>query len=73
MLVKLKPKGVLRRYVAEQNIEITPGLTMRTLINNLNIPTNFRVTSFVNNKRSNPDLTLNDGDEIKLLTMIGGG
>ena len=72
-MVKLKPKGVLRKYVAEQDMEIKPGLTVRTLINNLNIPKNFRVTSFVNNKRSDPEIKLNDGDEIKLLTMIGGG
>ena len=72
-MVKLKPKGVLRKYVDEQDMEIKPGLTVRTLINNLNIPKNFRVTSFVNNKRSDPEIKLNDGDEIKLLTMIGGG
>lgn len=73
MLIKLKPKGILRRYIPEQDIEIKPGLTARTLVKDLNIPKNFKVISFVNNKKRDLDLPLNDGDEIKLLTLIGGG
>jgi len=73
MKIKIRPIGLVKRFVQEGEIEIESGLTPRRLIADLGIPAELKMVSFVNGTRVDPDHELHDGDEVKLVTLLAGG
>jgi sulfur carrier protein ThiS len=73
MKIKIRPIGLIKRFAQESEIETEAGLTPRTLILELGIPAELKMVSFVNGTRTDLDHELNDGDEVKLVTLVTGG
>ncbi len=73
MKIKIRPIGLIKRFAEEREIETERGLTSRKLIADLGIPPELRMVSFVNGNRMDLDHELNDGDEVKLVTLVTGG
>jgi sulfur carrier protein ThiS len=73
MQIKVRPIGIIRRYIEGQDIELEDGLTPEHLIDLLKIPQKLKMVAYVNGKRRGLREELNDGDEVKLATLLGGG
>jgi sulfur carrier protein ThiS len=73
MKIRVKPVGVIRQFVTAQELETAEGLTSERLIHDLKIPKKLKMISFVNGRSIPLGQKLNDGDEVVLATMLGGG
>jgi sulfur carrier protein ThiS len=73
MKITVKPVGLIKRFVEEQEMVIRDGLTCRRLIRDLKIPEELKMMAFVNGKRRGLDEQLHDRDEVKLVTILTGG
>lgn len=73
MRIKIRPIGLIKRFARESEIEVGAGLTPRKLIADLGIPAELKMVSFVNGTRRDLDHELQDGDEVKLVTLLTGG
>jgi sulfur carrier protein ThiS len=73
MRIRVKPAGIIRRYVEQKDMEVPAGLTIRGLISLLAIPAELKLMVFVNGKRKEPDEILEDGNEVRLITLLSGG
>ncbi len=73
MQIRLKSAGIIRRYVEDKEMEVPAGLTILGLITLLAIPPELRLMVFVNGKRKDPDEILEDGNEVRLITLLSGG
>ena len=73
MRIRVKPAGIIRRYVEEKNMEVSAGLTIRGLIGLLAIPAELKLMVFVNGQRKDDDEILEDGNEVRLITLLSGG
>ncbi len=71
--ITVKPAGIIRRYVSEQEMDVPAGFTSAALIERLGIPSQFRMLSLVNGTSRPLDAELDDGDEVRLVTLIFGG
>jgi molybdopterin converting factor small subunit len=71
--ITLKPAGIIRRYATEADIEVESGLSSRVLIRRLGIPEKLKMVALVNGKRRGLDEDLQDGDEVRLITLLTGG
>jgi sulfur carrier protein ThiS len=71
--IHLKPTGIIRRYVAEKDMKITVGLTIRGLITQLSIPPELKLMVFIDGQRKNADDILENGNEVRLITLLSGG
>jgi len=73
MRISVKPAGIIRRYVEDTDLEVSAGLTIRGLIALLAIPTELKLMIFVNGKRKDLDEAIEEGNEIRLITLLSGG
>ena len=73
MRIRIKPAGIIRRYVDEKDMEVPTGLTIRGLIALLAVPAELKLMIFVNGKRKEVDEILKDGNEVRLITLLSGG
>jgi len=73
MRIYVKPAGIIRRYVEEKEMELSAGLTIRGLIALLDIPVELKLMVFVNGQRKDADEILEDGNEVRLITLLSGG
>jgi sulfur carrier protein ThiS len=73
MRITVRPIGVIRNFTSGQELEVAQGLTSRQLMETLGIPKKLKMVSYVNGKKKDLDAELEDGDEIKLVTMLTGG
>ena len=73
MRIVLRPKGVIRKYVDDSEINVASGITPRRLISDLKIPDKLKMAAFVNGEKRSLDDELKDGDEVNLITLLGGG
>jgi sulfur carrier protein ThiS len=73
MKIKVRPVGVIRKYVTEHELETAEGLTPEQLILDLEIPRKLKMVSIVNGKSIPLKSKLKDGDEVILVTMLSGG
>jgi sulfur carrier protein ThiS len=71
--IRLKPAGIIRRYVAEKDMEVAVGLTIRGLITRLSIPPELKLMVFIDGQRKNADDILENGNEVRLITLLSGG
>ena len=73
MRIHVKPAGIIRRYVEEKEMELSTDLTIRGLIALLAIPAELKLMVFVNGQRKAADEILEDGNEVRLITLLSGG
>lgn len=73
MRITVKPAGIIKRFFAEQEMDVAPGLTSRALIVQLQIPAELKMISLVNGKTRRLDDPLEEGDEVRLVTLLTGG
>jgi hypothetical protein len=71
--IRLKPAGIIRRYVAEKDMEVAAGLTIRSLIARLAIPPELKLMVFIDGHRKDANDFLEDGNEVRLITLLSGG
>jgi sulfur carrier protein ThiS len=71
--IRIRPIGLIRRYVQEEDRDFPDGLTSQALIRQLNIPEGLKMVSLVNGHKRDLDSPLHDGDEVKLVTLMTGG
>ncbi len=73
MRITVKPVGVIKMYVQEQDMDAPEGCTSAALIEQLGIPRRLKMLSFVNGVRRALDAELTDGDEVRLVALVFGG
>ena len=78
MEVKVKLYTILKKYGEgkldkNNNISIPEHLTLQDLISHLNIPEKLGKVCLVNGSPRDKEYTLSEGDEVKILTLLGGG
>lgn len=73
MQIRVIPIGLIRRFVSEAEITLPDGVTPRQLIGLLRIPGELKMVAIVNGKSRDLDQSLEDRDEVKLVTVITGG
>jgi len=73
MKLKVIPIGVIRMYCNEQEINVLQHFTSRELIKLLGLPDKLIITPFVTGVKIDLDDSLEDGDEVKFVTMVMGG
>ena len=78
MEVKVKLYTILKKYGEgkldkDNNISIPEHLTLQDLISHLNIPGRLGKICLVNGYPRDIEYTLSEGDEVKILPLLGGG
>jgi len=73
MRIKVRPIGIIREFVTDREIDAAESITPEQLIRDLKIPEKLKMVSFVNGKSIPLNKKLKDGDEVTLVTMLGGG
>jgi len=73
MRIKVKPTGIIKRYVREHELELETGCTSLRLLEILHIPEELKMVSLVNGKSRPLHEELLAGDEVRLLTLLTGG
>ncbi|MCA1959644.1 MAG: MoaD/ThiS family protein [Desulfomonile sp.] len=73
MRITVKPAGIIKRFFTEQEMDVPPGVTSRALISRLQIPPELKMISLVNGKTRKLDDPLEEGDEVRLVTLLTGG
>lgn len=74
--VKLKLYATLRRYIggaASVDVDVTPGETIRQVLQRLGVPTDQMRILFVNNRAADLAQPLQGGEQIAIFPAIGGG
>ncbi|MBW1820171.1 MAG: MoaD/ThiS family protein [Deltaproteobacteria bacterium] len=78
MEVKVKLYTILKKYGEgkldkDKNISLPEHLTLEDLISHLNIPERLGKICLVNGHPRDIEFALSEGDEVKILPLIGGG
>jgi len=80
VIVKIKTKlhTILKKYIREKImendiVEIKENTTLQDLTRYFNIPENKGIIFLVNNSPQDKEYTLQEGDEVKLFSLICGG
>jgi molybdopterin converting factor small subunit len=78
MEVKVKLYTILKKYGEgkldkDNNISIPDHFTLQALISHLNIPERLGKICLVNGYPKDIEYTLNEGDEVKIFSLLGGG
>jgi sulfur carrier protein ThiS len=76
--VKVKLYTILKKYGEgkldkNNNISIPEDLTLQDLISRLNIPEKLGKVCLVNGNPRDKEYILSEGDEVKILALMGGG
>ncbi len=74
MATRLKPLGHLKQYFEGQSeVLIEPGQSVRELLLGKNIKPELVAGVIVNGGLESKDYLIRDGDEIKIMSVMGGG
>ncbi|MGD9975605.1 MAG: MoaD/ThiS family protein [Desulfatirhabdiaceae bacterium] len=73
MRIVVKPAGIIRMVVSEMALDVPPGRRLDQVIEGLRIPASLKLMVFVNGIRRDGNTVLNDGDEIRIITLMTGG
>jgi sulfur carrier protein ThiS len=65
--------GLLRKFARDEEIQVDTGTTPKAIIQHLRIPDKLKMVVFINGKKANLDDQLQDGDDLKLVTLATGG
>jgi sulfur carrier protein ThiS len=74
MTATIRPLGMLKSYIGElKETSVDAGLSIRETISAIGINPDLVAGVFVNGEQQTKDYVLQDGDDVKLLAVIGGG
>ena len=73
MRITVLPVGVVKKFVGGRVLDLPDGADGRLLIERLALPVELKVMSFVNGRKRPLDQPLANGDEVKLISSLGGG
>jgi molybdopterin converting factor small subunit len=74
MAAIFRPVGVLKSYIGGQNeVAVEAGRTIRETMLTFNMPPEIVALVMVNDEQQSKDYMLKEGDEVKLIAVIGGG
>ncbi len=72
--VTVKPYGLVKSYVEGGTFELKEGAKLKKLLRKSGAGgLTFPLILMINGERVNPSHSLSDGDEVKLLNVVGGG
>lgn len=71
--IHVRPIGLLRKFADEQDMRVEAGTTPKDVIRRLRIPGRLKMVGFINGNRAGLDDQLQDGDDLKLVTLATGG
>jgi sulfur carrier protein ThiS len=72
--VTVKPYGLVKNYVEGGIFELKEGARLKKLLRKSGaLGLTFPLILMINGDRVNPSHILSDGDEVKLLNVVGGG
>jgi sulfur carrier protein ThiS len=70
--VKVVAVGMLKRYLSE-TVTANPGQTVHQLLDGLGIPPDLVAVVMVNGRQEPKSYLLQEGDQVKLVPLVGGG
>jgi sulfur carrier protein ThiS len=74
MTATIRPYGMLKSYIdGEPEITVDSGRTIRQALQALGMPPEVVALVLVNDEQQPKDYVLQDGDQVKLMAVIGGG
>jgi len=74
MTVTIHPLGMLKEYLAGQKeVHVDPGRSVREILTSLGINPDLVAGVFVKGEQQTKDYILQEGDDVRLLAVIGGG
>lgn len=74
MAVVIRPNDALRPYVGGRpEVRVEAGRTVRETLSALKIPSELVAAVIVNNDQQSKDYVLQEGDQVRILAVIGGG
>ncbi len=74
MPATIRPLGMLKSYLDDQAERTVPsGVSVRETLLSLGMNLDLVAGVFINGEQQSKDYILQDGDEVKLLAVIGGG
>ena len=74
MTACIHPFGMLKNYAGGQTaITVDAGRTVREIVTELGIPPEIIALVMVNDEPQTRDYCLQDGDDVKLIAVVGGG
>lgn len=71
--VKVVPVGMLKNYIAPEMVTANSGQTVRQLLDGLSIPPDLVAVVMVNGRQESKSYLLQEGDQVKLVPLVGGG
>ncbi len=74
MPVTVRPLGMLKDYIGGQKeCQVAAGRSIRQTLTDLGMPPELVALVLVNDEQQPKDYILQDGDNLKLMAVIGGG
>ncbi|MCS7286980.1 MAG: MoaD/ThiS family protein [Anaerolineae bacterium] len=73
-MAKIKIVGILSRYAGDRKeVEVEGGISVEEILAKLEIPSPLVGVVLVNGKQVDKSHVIREGDEVKLIPLIGGG
>ncbi len=70
----IRPFGILRDYLqGEKEAHVSAGQTVRQALVSVGIPPEVVALVLVNDQPQEKDYLLEEGDQVKILAVVGGG
>ncbi len=74
MTACIHPFGILKTYTSGQSdIAVVAGRTIREVVTEFGIPPQIIAMILVNDEPQTRDYCLQDGDDVQLIAVLGGG
>jgi len=71
--VKVVSVGMLKKYITQERVTANSGQTVRQLLDGLGIPPDLVAVVMVNGRQESKSYLLQEGDQVKLVPLVGGG
>ena len=70
----IRPIGAIKTYIQpEKSVDVPEGQSVRQALQAIGIPVELVALVLVNDDAQSKDYILHDGDEVKIMAVIGGG
>jgi len=74
MQISVKTIGFLKNYhPGDPELIVEPGITIESLLKQLEIPSNLVALVLVNDKQERKNYILQDADGVQFIAVLGGG
>lgn len=71
--VKVVAVGMLKKHITQERVTANSGQTVRQLLDGLGIPSDLVAVVMVNGRQESKSYLLQEGDQVKLVPLVGGG